>query len=57
MGAGAIESGFGDFLDLAVKADADEALALEVAEEAVGFGGFLFRDGGKDDEFGAFWLG
>lgn len=56
-GGGGVDFGFGDFLDLAVDADADEALALEVSEEAFRFGSFLLGDGGEDDELGAFGLG
>ena len=57
MGGAFPEGDFGDFLDLPVEADADEALALEVAKEAFGLGGFLLGDGGEDDELGAFGLG
>lgn len=50
-GGGGVDVGLGDFLDFAVEADADEALALEVCEEAFWLGGFFFGDGCEDDEF------
>ena len=51
-----IERDLGDFPDLAVEADADEALPLEIAEQALWLRGFLLGDGGEDDELGAFGL-
>lgn len=50
-GGGGVDFCFCDFLYFAVDADADEALALEVTEEAFGLGNFLCGDGGEDDEF------
>ena len=43
---------FRDFFDFTIDTDADEALALEVAQESGRLGGFFRGDGGEDDEFG-----
>lgn len=57
VGGVGIDCETGDFLDFTIQADADESLALEIAEEAIGLGGFGFGNRGEDNEPGAFRLG